>query len=209
MKRALSCLAAVLTTLTLLGQNFEGKIVYANSFKSKNQKVTDQQWNSMMGNVYEYFIRGGDYKSVANGTLMQWQLYLSKDNKLYNKLSNSPAVLWNDGSVNADTVLKAEMNKGVTEVLGYKCDELILTCKSGVQKYYFNAALAASPKLFANHKFGNWSDYVSRAKALPLKSVIENEQFILETTATEVTPMKLDAKLFALPPDAKLEKSPY
>jgi hypothetical protein len=209
MKRALSCLVAILTTLTLLGQSFEGKIVYANSFKSKNEKITDQQWNSMMGTVYEYFIKGGDYKSVANGTLMQWQLYLGKDNKLYNKMSNSPAVLWNDGSVNPDTVLKAEMNKGVTEVLGYKCDELVLTCKSGVQKYYFNASLAASPKLFASHKFGNWADYVSRAKALPLKSVIENEQFILETTATEVKPMKLDNKLFALPPDAKLEKSPY
>jgi hypothetical protein len=182
MKRALSCLAAVLTTLTLLGQNFEGKIVYANSFKSKNQKVTDQQWNAMMGNAYEYFIKGGDYKSVSNGTLMQWQLYISKDNKLYNKLSNSPAVLWNDGSSNVDTVLKAEMNKGVAEVLGYKCDELILTCKSGIQKYYFNAAIAASPNLFAKHKYGNWFDYLSRAKALPLKSVIENEQFILETT---------------------------
>ena len=38
---------------------------------------------------------------------------------------------------------------------------------------------------------------------------IDNPQFILESVATEIKPMKLDDALFKLPPDAKLEKSPY
>ena len=36
--------------------------------------MTDQQWLSMMGGTQEYYIKGGNYKSVTNGTLMQWQI---------------------------------------------------------------------------------------------------------------------------------------
>jgi hypothetical protein len=171
--------------------------------------MTDQQWSSMMGSAQEYLIKGGDYKSIANGTLVQWQHYINKDNKLYNKMSNSETAFWNDASVQGDEILKAEINKGVTEVLGYKCDEVILTCKSGIQKYYFNSKLSVDTKLFANHKFGNWFDYLSKSNSLPLKSIIETAQFTMESVATEVKPMKLDKKTFELPTGIKTEKSPY
>jgi hypothetical protein len=162
MKKTIAIIFTVLTTITVFGQTFEGKIVYNNSYKSKNPKMTDQQWTSMMGSTQEYLIKGGDYKSISNGTLVQWQLYINRDNKLYNKMSNSETAFWIDVSVQGDEILKVEVNKGVTEVLGYKCDEVILTCKSGVQKYYFNSKLSVDTKLFANHKFGNWFDYLSK-----------------------------------------------
>jgi hypothetical protein len=209
MKKTIAIIFTVLTTMTVFGQSFEGKIFYANTYKSKNPKMTDQQWTSMMGSTQEYLIKGGDYKSLANGTLVQWQLYINKDNKLYNKMSNSETAFWNDASVQGDEVLKVEVNKGVTEILGYKCDEVILTCKSGVQKYYFNSKLSVDTKLFTNHKFGNWFDYLSKANSLPLKSVIETAQFTMESVATEVKAMKLDTKTFELPAGIKTEKSPY
>jgi hypothetical protein len=209
MKKAIVIIFTVLTTMTVFGQSFEGKIFYANTYKSKNPKMTDQQWTSMMGSTQEYLIKGGDYKSIANGTLVQWQLYINKDNKLYNKMSNSETAFWNDASVQGDEVLKVEVNKGVTEILGYKCDEVIFTCKSGLQKYYFNSKLSVDTKLFANHKFGNWFDYLSKSNSLPLKSVIETAQFTMESVATEVKPMKLDTKILELPAGIKTEKSPY
>jgi hypothetical protein len=140
---------------------------------------------------------------------MQWQLYINKDNKLYNKMSNNPALLWNDGGINTDEVLKAELNKAAAEVLGYKCDELILTCKSGIQKYYFNASLPIDSKLYTRHLFGNWYEFLSRSNALPLKLVVDNAQFSWQSIATEVIPMKLEAVVFTLPADAKTMKSPY
>lgn len=200
---------SVITAVTTFAQNFEGKIIYANTYKSKNPQMTDQQWASMMGSTQEYLIKGGNYKSIANGALVQWQLYINKDNKLYNKMSNSETAFWNDGSVQGDEVLKVELNKNVTEVLGYKCDEVILTCKSGVQKYYFNAKLTVDTKLFSNHKFGNWFDYLSKANALPLKSIIETAYFNFESVATDVKTMKLDDKEFELPAGIKTDKSPY
>lgn len=205
----LAILCLFLSTMTVLGQAFEGKISYANSYKSKNTKIPDQQWTAMLGSTQEYFIKGGEYKSITNGTFVQWQQYSNKDNKLYTKMANTETLLWNDGSIQGDEVLKVEVNKKVTEILGYKCDEVILTCKSGVQKYYFNTKLSVKTKLFVNHKFGNWFDYLSKSDALPLKSIIETAQFTMESIATEVKPTKLDPKMFELPAGVQTAKSPY
>jgi hypothetical protein len=94
-------------------------------------------------------------------------------------------------------------------ILGYTCDELTLTCKSGTQKYYFSNKLPVDVKLFENHKYGNWYDYLTKSNALPLKYIIETPQFIMETIATEVKPMKLEDKVFSWPADTKIAKSPY
>jgi hypothetical protein len=124
-------------------------------------------------------------------------------------MSNSAAILWNDGAVNPDEVIKSELNKGVIKILGYQCDELILTCKSGVQKYYFSPELKINASLYENHKFGNWDVIMSKTNGLPLKMVIETPQFSMESLATAVTPMKVEDKMFELPADSKVEKSPY
>jgi hypothetical protein len=208
MKKLLTFALTVLIA-TVFGQNFQGRIVYQNTYVSKLPNVTSEQFTSMMGSTQTYIIKGGDYKSSANGTFFQWQLYINKDNKLFNKMSNSETVLWNDGATNPDEVLKVEVNKNVTEVLGYKCDEVVLTCKSGTQKYYFNSKLGVDISLFTGHLYGNWYDYLKVAKALSLKSVIDNAQFTLTCLATEVTELKLDDKEFQLPENVKTAKSPY
>jgi hypothetical protein len=191
------------------GQTFEGKIVYRNTYKSHLPNVSDELFTSMMGSTQEYLIKGGNYLSRANGTVMQWQLYLNKDNKLYNKVSNSETVMWNDGSINTDSVLKVEVKKGVIEILGYKCDEVILTCKSGIQKYYFSPKLGVDISLYSKHLYGNWYDYLKASKALPLKITIENQQFEMESVAIEVTPMKVNDKELRLPENVQTAKSPY
>jgi len=198
-----------LSTIVSLGQTFEGKVTYQNTYKSKIPNVTDDLLTAMMGTSQEFNFKGGNYRSVSNGTFLQWQLYVQKHNKLYTKFSNSPSILWNDGAVNPDSVLKTELNKEVVDILGYKCDELIFTCKTGIQKYYFNSKLQIDPKLFEHHKFGNWHHYLSQSKAVPLKMIIDNVQFSLVSMATNIQPQKIDDQLFALPVDAKIEKSPF
>jgi hypothetical protein len=209
MKYLFTVLLSALVSLTSLGQGFEGQILYSNSYKSKTPTVTDQQWNDMMGTSQKYYIKGSSYKSVMDGKLMQWQLFQGPENKVYTKMANSEAAIWNDAAVNTDEILKSEVKRGVTTVLGYKCDELTLTCKSGVQKYYFNSKLAVDPKLYANHKFGNWYDMLKSTSALPLKIVYDTPQFAMESIATEVKAMNLENSLFELPAGTKTVKSPY
>lgn len=193
----------------LFAQDFEGKVIYSNIYTSKVPNIPNEQFNAMMGSTQEYIIKEGNYKSTMNGTFVQWQLYIHKDNKLYNKIATTTSILWNDATISTDEVLKAEVNKNVIEVLGRRCDELILTCKSGVQKYYYSTDLKVNPNLFENHKFGNWNEIMARTNALPLRIVMETQQFGLECNAVDIQPMKLDNKLFELPVGSKLEKSPY
>ena len=208
--RTINLLTLLLATITLAsGQSFEGKITYKNEYKSKIPNVPNEQFVSMMGATWEYYIKEGNFKTTTDGTFFQWQLYINKDNKLYNKMSNSAAVLWNDGSVNPDEVIKSELNKGVVNILGYQCDELILTCKSGIQKYYFSSELKVNASLFEKLKFGNWDVIMAKTNGLPLKMIIETPQFSIESLATVVTPMKVEDKMFELPADSKVEKSPY
>jgi hypothetical protein len=197
--KTLLLLLAILCSVASFAQSFEGKITYKNKYKSKMPNVTDAQLTSMMGGKYEYFTKNGDYKSTTNGLMLQWQLYVNKDNKLYNKMASSETLTWYDGSVNKDSILKVELNEAVTDIIGYKCDELIFTCTSGVQKYYFSKKIAVDPKQFVNHKFMNWYEYISRSNALPLKAVVDNAQFTWESIATEVQEMKLEKSFFELP----------
>jgi hypothetical protein len=209
MKKIIAILLTVITTLTVAAQNFEGEIKYTNIYKSKKWFVSDEKLNSLMGTKEEYFIKGGDYKAIANGTWVQWTQYINKDNKIYTKLYDNETVYWNDANSHDDLVLKVELNQNTIEILGYKCDEVILTCKSGIQKYYFNSKISVDSKFFVNHTFGNWYNYLKIANALPLKMVIDNEKCSMESIATEVKEMKLDAKVFELPANCKTKKNPY
>ncbi len=209
MNRILILILVALISMTGDNKSFEGRIVYKNVYSSKLANVSSEQFNKMMGETQEYYIRKGDYKSVANGSLFQWQLYVNHDNKLYSKMANSETLLWADGAVNSDQVIKAEINENALVVLGYTCDELVLTCSSGVQKYYFNEKFRIEKGLYLNHKYGNWYEFLSRSNALPLKSIIDNAQFTLESTAIEAKEVKLDDHFFDLPAGAKTMKSPY
>jgi hypothetical protein len=209
MKKILAIALIFFTVATVFSQNFEGKITYQNTYKGKTLPITDEKLSSMMGTIGEYYIKGGNYKSVLNGTFLLWYIYINKDNKFYSKFSNSDTILWNDGGINDDSVISFKLNKHVEEILGYMCDELILTCKSGIQKYYFTSKLGIDAKLYKNHKYENWYEYLKLTNAIPLKMIIEKAQFSMEITATEIKPMKLDNKEFQLPENAKTAKSPY
>jgi hypothetical protein len=207
--KTLFTLLLFFSALLSIGQSFQGKISYQNSYKSKISNVTDEQFAAMLGSSQDFYIKNGNYKSVTNGQLVLWQTYINKDNKLYTKMSNSDTVYWTDGSLNLDEVLKAEINKEVVQILGYKCDELVLICKNGIHKFYFSNKLFVDSKLFLDHKYANWYEFLSRTNAMPLKYVIDYGQFILESVATEIKQIQLDDTIFDLPKNSKTIKSPY
>ena len=205
------CILVFLTMVSLAGiaQNFEGKVIYKTSFKSKVPNVTDEMFTQMMGTTLEYNFKNGNYRNNFDGTFLLWQIYVQKDNKLYSKFSNSASIFWNDGAENKDEVLKVELNRNVLDILDHKCDELVLTCKSGVQKYYFTSKYKIDPMLFENHRFGNFFEYVTKSHAVPLKMVIDNVQFTMECVASAVHEQEIEEASFLLPTDAVLEKNPY
>jgi hypothetical protein len=79
----------------------------------------------------------------------------------------------------------------------------------GVQKYYFSSKLPLHSKLYEKHKFGNWGAFLAKANAVLLKIFIDNQQFTIESVATEVKPMAIDSKLLELLAGIQTQKSPY
>lgn len=185
-------------------QDFEGKIVYKKNFILKNKSAVNHL-NEAMGIHEEYFIKNGNYKSIIDGKEIQWRLYIDKDNKIYHKYAQSTTIFFMDASIKKDEILHTKLTKNVIEVLGYSCDELILTTKSGLKKYYFSAKFPVHADAFSRHHFDNYSDYISIAGAIPLKMIIENNQFIEESTAIEILPLLLNDKEFVLPANVAIE----
>lgn len=202
-------LLLTVVSLDALCQSFEGKIIYKTSYKSKQAGTSDEQLAILLGTTQEYIIKGGNYYSKMNGSFFQWQLYKNDENKYYLKLGNSDKVFWQNAEENKDKAIFKEYNKGVTEILGHKCDELIFESQSGIHKYYFSKDLPIDSKLFTNHNFGNWYEYLSRANALPLKEIVDSKDFFMESTATSVIEEKVDSSTFSLSPNTELAPYPF
>ncbi|MEC4048399.1 hypothetical protein OX284_003075 [Flavobacterium sp. SUN046] len=209
MKKIILFFVFFFTSFFSEGQSFEGKITYTVSYKSKLSELSDQKWASMLGSEQDYYIKGGNYKSITNGSMLEWQLYNSKENTIYNKSKSPNGAIPIDASQQTDVITKTEIIKNAATILGYTCDEIIITTTSSVEKYFYSSKLSVDPSVFQKHKYGNWYEFVSRSKALPLKIIIDNHQFLMESTATAVKEIKLKDNFFDLPAGTVVLKSQY
>lgn len=197
-------LLLLISPVVCFSQTFEGKISYTNSYKSKSPRLKDEQLATMMGTNQDYYIKGGNYKSVFNGTIVKMQLYKSVENRSYALTAKSDSLYWEDYSKNKDVATRFEVQKGKETVMGVLCDVLIVYTPKSKTSYYYNSKYGVNPALFNKHAYGNWYYVISKTKALPLKTISENEQFTLTSTAVNISPMKLEAKVFELPQKNKI-----
>jgi hypothetical protein len=190
-------------------QNFEGKIVYKNSFVSKIPQLTDAQFTGLAGDRQEFYFRTGNYKSVTNGTYSQMQVFKHGENRIYHKLSQSDTLYWIDAGKENDPVLSHSVERQKETILGYPCDVIHIQTQNGTISYYFNEKLKIDPELFKDHRYMNYGFIVQLAKALPLKTVTETTTFTMVSTAMEIAPAKLDESFFAIPPGTPTKVSPF
>lgn len=209
MKNTLIFFFAILLSLNINAQSFEGKVTYQVNFKTKEATTSNEDWGKMLGTSHEYYVKGADYYANMGGTLFEWQRYVSVTNKYYFKLGNSNKMYWSDAALNKTPGVFIAHNKAVTKVLGHICDELIYKTKTGTHTYYFSVDFPIDSKLFINHKYGDWYEYLSRSNALPLKEIVDSDDFLMEMVATEIIPSKLESSIFQLPEGLLVEKSPF
>jgi hypothetical protein len=192
----------LLFTTQVSAQNFEGEVVYSNRFTSKIQNFTDEQLGAMIGTKQEYFIKDGNYKSFLNGQSVTMQLYDYRTNRLYSKTVKTDTLYWFDASINTDGVLGFEIKKNADTILGNQCDALIMKTKTGSTTIFYTNQYKVNDKAFVNHNYSNWAFFTSKTGALPLKTIIETNQFKMVSTATEIKSMKLGDEYFNI--DAKI-----
>lgn len=208
MKNKLMLLAAFVLSIAFAhGQSFEGEIIYSNHFTSKMQNFTNEQLGAMIGTKQEYLIKGGNYKSFSNGQSITMQLYDYKTNRIYNRKSTSDTLYWFDASINTDEVISFEIKKNAEKILGNECDAIIMKTKTGTTTIFYTSRYKIDSKIYENHHYSNWAFYVEKTKALPLKTVIETNQFKMESTAVEIKPTELGDNYFNIAPKTPIKKS--
>lgn len=207
MKNKLVLLIALVSSVVFVhGQSFEGEIIYSNHFTSKMKKFTSEQLEAMIGSKQEYLIKDGNYKSFLNGQSITMQLYDYKTNRIYNRKPQSDTLYWFDASTNTDDVISFETKKNAKKILGNQCDAIIMKTKTGTTTIFYSSRYKVDSKVYENHHYSNWAFYVGKAKALPLKTIIETNNFIMESTAIEIKSLELGISYFNIDPKTPIKK---
>lgn len=182
----------------LSAQNFEGKITYSLNCKSKNPKKTDAELNLKYGTLNEFYIKDGNYKSIENNQNYEWNLYISKQNKLYRKYPKDKVVGIRDCATTYEYPSKIRLTQDSVLILGYTCREMIITYKCVTYKFYYSTAISMDPVFFENNNFEAWYEFLSRSGALPLKVIQEKDDYIMTKEAIKVEKTKLNNSVFIL-----------
>ena len=205
MRKLISLGVLLCLTINAIAQNFEGRILYKNSFYLPNGQDITASATKLMGTEQDYYINANHYKSLMNGQMMTMQLYRSDENKYYSVDGNNTARSF-DGSSESGKITKVEKLDGTFEILGRKCKGIVLTSSTSKTTYYYDESMKVNINTFSKHKFGNWIDYLrASGGALPLAFIVENSQYIWKAEAIKVEPMKLDDSEFTLPKGVKME----
>ncbi|HVU95582.1 MAG TPA: hypothetical protein VHE34_10170 [Puia sp.] len=182
------------------GQYFEGKVMYRNIVTSKTPGLSDSALTVLIGNEEIYYIKGGFYESLTNGAGFSMQLYDHRNNRMYFKKQDVDTVYWLDAGKSSEKPVNYEIREDAEVVLGKRCDALLVETETGTTVFYYSPRYKLDAAMFQKHLYGGWAFYVSKAGCLPLKTVIDNEKFHLESTATEVLELELKPGFFDISP---------
>lgn len=192
----LSCL--LLVVIKLNSQSFDGLIRYSNNYDSKDNNISSEQFNYLLGTKQIFAIKSGNYKSVFNGKFIKLQIYRSDENRNYSLTAKSDTLYYEDYSKNIDKALSYGIKKNQDTILGVPCDLIIVKSVNSTNSIYFNSKYSVDPEVYKNHKYGNWHYIISKTKSLPLKIINETDKFIMTSVATEIIPMKLEDNVFEI-----------
>lgn len=83
--------------------------------------------------------------------MITMQLYEKQSNRIYNKRPNSDTLYWLDASISTNNVTRYEIKKNAETMLGYPCDAIVLTTRTGtmIRSLFFKRGGGAIAKMSA------------------------------------------------------------
>lgn len=210
----------VLTTGLLFGQSYEGTLVYKTDFQFQlSEKMTkmgiteemligkmkkEGSWTDSIKTSYKQ----GDYISYTNFNPQSWSVYKQQTNKLYSFQDGEASDICTVTDVSIDLESELFGNKpsvqkidSIVEVNGRKCEIVRVQWKTGIYDYYYDSSfLKIDPKLYENHIYDGWADFLKISNSLPIK-IVKSVQGLSTTSLTLIrhTEETIDPKLFEIP----------
>ena len=166
--------------------------------------------NGQLYSLQKYFYKGDTYKSeVGEETRKTFQVFKPKEKKLYTWQQNADTAVWVSSEQYSDKIKEVKQLEGEEDVLGIKCKKIVIISTLGETCYWYHPnKFKIDYETFKTHIYGNWSEYLKIAKALPLKYEIKSKIFHIVTTGIEVKELKINDSEFDLPLFKKVIQSP-
>lgn len=202
----------LLFTTYLLSQtkeSFEGIINYNNVFESKVDSISNESLLSAYGKETKYLLsKNGDYINLFKGTYITIQLYKKNELKLYTLLTKRDTIFYNDVREEVGVLKNLNTKSSKKEnVLDYICKTVSFQLNNTKYTYYYSDEIYVDSTLFTKHNFGKWNKIVAFTNAIPLKVVVENDLFVMQSTAIKIKKGKVNKRLFSLPPNSPIKKA--
>lgn len=210
----------VLSTGFLFGQSFEGTVVYKTDYKFqisekmkkmgisedmiKQKMKTEGSWSDSVKTKY----KGGNYISYTNFNPQSWSIYKQETNKLYSFQNGEASDICTVTDVSIDLEFQMTGNKPtiqkldtIVDIDGKRCEIVRVQWKTGTYDYYYdNSFLKVDSKLFENHIYDGWADFLKISNSLPVK-IIKSVKGLstVSFTLTRYTEETIDPELFEIP----------
>ena len=210
----------VFTTGLLFGQSYEGTLVYKTDFQFKISEkmmkmgITEEMMKEKMkkeGSLTDSIktiYKQGDYINYTNFSPQSWSVYKQLANKLYSFQDVEASDICTVTDVSIDMEFQMTGNKPiikkldtVVEINGRKCEIVRVLWKSGTYDYYFDSNfLKVDAKLFENHIYDGWADFLKISNSLPIK-IVKSVKGLTTVSHTLIRHKEetIDLKLFEIP----------
>lgn len=188
-------------------QNFEGRIRYQNTCQSSDPNFKKEYCDLITDSIQDYYFKKGNYKYQSIG-VEAWTLYLKKQNTIYAKTQKSKTVSAHKANRQTEPETgEIQINRNVITILGYSCDELILTNQNTIQKYYFHPRTYINPKYLKKHKYGKVNQILKITRAIPLKTIwiLKDQNIELISQAIEIENLEVNDSLFTIPNTVEIQ----
>ncbi len=193
-------------------QYFVGKIIYSVSYHNNKTKKADTSLSLGLGSEETFYIKNGDYLIKGNGSSKEWSLYKSSTNRIYEKYSRNDTVYAIDAGINNNTIRYKYHYKNVTskkseDTIKGKIKwielhdrEYVFDTENGVEYFYYFKKYKINAKLFSQHKYWHWGDFVTLSNSIPHIIIFQVDGYTCEKMAyDDFISEKLDDSLFDLP----------
>ncbi|RAV97710.1 hypothetical protein [Pseudochryseolinea flava] len=189
----------------MMGQVFfEGKILYTFEVKSKSLDVDVNDLQTTVGNGSTLYFKDGNLRRDYDGSSTEFEMYRSKENRLYVKKRTNDTIFWYDCSLEGiESIKDLQISKQKEKVLGVSCHKLKIRYTDYYTTEYYNSdSIVIDPLWFANFKRDDHYKIAAIEKSLFLRSDTEFPMFTVVIRATRVDHVTLSDDVFKIPSNA-------
>jgi hypothetical protein len=194
------CLLLLLNVLAY-SQDFEGKITFRMYYTPRDGAVVDTaSLQKLIGSKSVCLMKKGAYMQTTDSEILNWQLYLPGENRLYFTDKATPDQLF---YYRGDKTPAAEFTYEIVEnaeiILGHVCNLLKYKSDSSEIHYYYAKDLRLNPKYFKDFSLTNKNKITQIMQSVFLRNEYYTPDFIAVMEAVEIQEMKIPDSTMSKP----------